>query len=121
MNEIKKILSNYTKDDYQLFYNTVDELCRNGISCGCCEFYSQDKYCAYCLMLNEKLRYIDKDKDCPLIDIKTHDRELVKKVCEKIKVWCENIENWTNDCNHRVLSLDESNEFLNQIQKEFEK
>lgn len=40
MNEIKKILSNYTKDDYQLFYNTVDELCRNGISCGCYQNYA---------------------------------------------------------------------------------
>lgn len=29
-----------------------------------------------------------RDKDCPLIDIKTHDRELVKKVCEKIKQDC---------------------------------
>lgn len=26
-----------------------------------------------------------RDKDCPLIDIKTHDRELVKEVCEKIR------------------------------------
>lgn len=54
-------------------------------------------------------------------ELQQHDRELVKKVCEKIKVWCENIENWTNDCNHRVLSLDTLNEFLNQIQKEYEK
>lgn len=52
--------------------------------------------------------------------LKTHDRELVKEVCEKIKVWCENIENWTNDCNHRVLSLDELNKFLNQIKKDIE-
>ena len=28
--------------------------------------------------------------DCPLIDIKTHDRELVKEVCEKISIELEN-------------------------------
>ena len=29
-------------------------------------------------------------KHCPLIDIKTHDREVVKEVCEKIREFCEN-------------------------------
>ena len=65
----------------------VDELPK---SCGCCEFYSQDKYCAYCLMLNEKLRYIDKDKDCPLKSLHEHDKELVEKVLEKVSIELEN-------------------------------
>ena len=60
----------------------VDELPK---SCGCCEFYSQDKYCAYCLMLNEKLRYIDKDKDCPLKSLHEHDKELVAKVLGMVR------------------------------------
>lgn len=60
----------------------VDELPK---SCGCCEFYSQDKYCAYCLMLNEKLRYIDKDKDCPLKSLHEYKKELVAKVLGMVR------------------------------------
>ena len=36
----------------------------------------------HCKILNNFTDYIS--KDCPLIDIKDHDRELVKEVCEKI-------------------------------------
>lgn len=36
----------------------------------------------HCKILNNFTDYIS--KDCPLIDIKTHDRELVRQVCEKI-------------------------------------
>lgn len=39
MDEIKKILSNYTKDDYRLFYDTIDELCKNGVANGCYQDY----------------------------------------------------------------------------------
>ena len=61
--------------------------------------------------------------DCPLIDIKTHDRELVRQVCEKIKeqlgfivdgqeiIVCDG--SATGD--KTILAV------LNQIQKEFEK
>ena len=56
-----------------------------------------------------------KPKDCPLIDIKTHDRELVKEVCEKIR---ENIEarnaNELDIINRLTVLLDE-------IEKEYEK
>ena len=98
----------------------VDELPK---SCGCCEFYSQDKYCAYCLMLNEKLRYIDKDKDCPLKSLHEYKKALVTKVCERIKeqlgfivdkkerVICDG--SMTGD--KTILAV------LKQIQKEFEK
>ena len=108
----------------------VDELPK---CCGCCEFYSQDKYCAYCLMLNEKLRYIDKDKDCPLIDIKTHDRELVKEVCDMIRnAVNKSLEEIGGNCNGELygqytckglVDYDsiEFDEILAQIQKEYEK
>ena len=57
------------------------------------------------------------EKNCPLIDIKTHDRELVKEVCEKIKR------------NVRVTRIkkkwfafeDDLRNILDQIQKEYEK
>lgn len=73
-----------------------------------------------------------KHKDCPLIDIKTHDREIVKEVCEKIEDWCNKNFNWVGDgtgydgqdynemigFNNAIRQL---NEFLNEIQKEYEK
>lgn len=47
--------------------------------------------------------------DCPLIDIKTHDRELVAKVLEKVKKELD------GDYNQYRI-----NYILDQIQKEFE-
>ena len=93
----------------------VDELPK---SCGCCEFYSQDKYCAYCLMLNEKLRYIDKDKDCPLKSLHEHDKELVEKVLEEVEnTFTEYLplKNRTGAWFYGRL-----NEILKKYQKEFE-
>ena len=72
-----------------------------------------------------------KHKDCQLICIKDHDRELVKEVCEKIKNWGNKHFNWVSDgtgydgqdynemigFNNAIRQL---NEFLDQIQKEFE-
>lgn len=60
---------------------------------------------------------VAKPDDCPLIDIKTHDRELVKEVCDKIAR------------NVRVRKIQEEwyafetdlRAVLDQIQKEFEK
>ena len=66
--------------------------------------------------------------DCPLIDIKTHDRELVEKVCEKIKkkarwlwyfVYAEQKDYFKG--NRYVLSEKDLNEIFDQIQKEYEK
>lgn len=54
-------------------------------------------------------------EDCPLIDIKTHDRELVKEVCEKIKLKFSD----TRSHNWGVERI-ELYEFLDQIQKEAE-
>ena len=70
-----------------------------------------------------------KHKDCPLIDIKTHDRELVKEVCEKIR---EYLRTQVIYCGGRATELDimiasagnqvleDVKQFLDQIQKEIE-
>lgn len=55
-------------------------------------------------------------QSCPLKSLKTHDRELVKEVCEKIKLKFSDTRthNWG-------IEQFELYEFLDQIQKEFEK
>lgn len=95
----------------------VDELPK---SCGCCEFYSQDKYCAYCLMLNEKLRYIDKDKDCPLKSLHEYKKELVEKVLEKVKNEAYKDGFYDEDGN-KIITYHINNYILDQLQKEYEK
>lgn len=63
--------------------------------------------------------------------IKSHDRELVKEVCEKIEDWCNKNFNWVGngigydgqDYNEMIGSNNTINKlrgFLNQVQKEFE-
>lgn len=61
-------------------------------SCVCCKFFAQHRrQCEINLGFEwneEKQKY----NDCPLIDIKTHDRGLVEKVLEKTKTFVrENI------------------------------
>ena len=80
--------------------------CRNG-----CDILKTDYSMSQCHIIRGK------HKDCPLIDIKTHDRELVKEVCEKIAR------------NVRVRKIQEEwyaietdlRAALDQIQKEYEK
>lgn len=48
----------------------------------CWDCFCQNSENGCCKMLNKYTDYVP--KDCPLIDIKAHDRELVKEVCEKI-------------------------------------
>ena len=50
--------------------------CRNG-----CDILKTDYSMTQCHIMRGKY------KDCPLIDIKTHDRELVEKVLEKTKTF----------------------------------
>lgn len=59
-------------------------------------------------------------QSCPLHDLQKHNKELVEKVCDKVRKWCKNIREWTYDSSHRVLDLHNLDEFLKQIQKEFE-
>lgn len=55
----------------------VDELPKSCWDCFC-----QDNENGRCKILKKYTDYVP--KDCPLIDIKTHNRELVNEVCEKI-------------------------------------
>ena len=85
-------------------------------SCGDCEFCETSEHWFYCSRLGIKLKYISREKDCPLQSLKTHDRELVKGVCEKIKLKFSDTRthNWG-------IEQFELYEFLDQLQKEFEK
>lgn len=91
--------------------------CEREYSCGIigCELY--DEICDE-----------TKHKDCPLLLIKDHDRELVKKVCEKIKNYCENWKQYANFYNY--VKIEETSgikvcptlyDVLDEIQKEYEK
>ena len=62
-------------------------------------------------------------EDCPLIDIKTHDRELVKEVCEKIREKLGFIINGQERiiCDGSMTGDKTILAVLNQIQKEHEK
>ena len=61
----------------------VDELPKSCSYCPCFDVDNDE-----CNITDCPVDYIGpsvaKPDDCPLIDIKTHDRELVKEVCEKI-------------------------------------
>lgn len=99
-------------------------------SCVCCKFFAQHRrQCEINLGFEwneEKQKY----NDCPLIDIKTHDRELVKEVCEKIR---EYLRTQVIYCGGKATELDimiasagnqvleDIKQFLDQIQKEYEK
>ena len=97
--------------------------CRNG-----CDILKTDYSMTQCHIMRGKY------KDCPLIDIKTHDRALVNEVCEKIREFCENNKYRCNKyfllysigLNVKLLNKNKEGqketfyEFLDQIQKEFE-
>lgn len=106
----------------------VDELPKSCV--GCKYFAEHRRQCnlELCLQWNEvKFKF----NDCPLIDIKTHDRELVKEVCEKISTELEN--ETETYCEIRQCSSPHYQGdyvwfnyvkfgiFIAQIQKEFEK
>ena len=106
----------------------VDELPKSCV--GCKYFAEHRRQCnlELCIEWNEvKFKF----NDCPLIDIKTHDRELVKEVCEKIEDWCNRNFNWVGngtgydgqDYNEMIGSNNTINKlrgFLSQIQKDYE-
>ncbi len=62
----------------------VDELPEYCDDCPCSLRDKDD--CAYCNLLHKNIGYDfgKRPKHCPLQSLKTHDRELVKEVCEKI-------------------------------------
>ena len=102
----------------------VDELPKSCV--GCKYFAEHRRQCnlELCLQWNEVKFKFD---DCPLIDIKTHDRELVKEVCEKIKERAVNMyyaEDQEDDSIEQaiVISRNEAvDEFIDILdQKEYE-
>lgn len=83
----------------------------------CWDCFCQDNENGRCKILGKYTDYVP--KDCPLIDIKTHDRELVKEVCEKIK-------NNVNDMSYYddrtgYVSPTDVCEMIDELQKEYEK
>lgn len=119
----------------------VDELPKSCSKCEWCTLNHKDNYGRpFCLMTRKSLYNGDRvneergqhkdslsDFDCPLIDIKVHDRELVKEVCEKIR---EKIvyypvsvldEAGKVKANTWGISKKDIENLINQIQKEFEK
>lgn len=63
----------------------VDELPEYCDDCPCSLRDKDD--CAYCNLLHKNIGYDfgKRPKHCPLQSLKTHDQELVKEVCEKIR------------------------------------
>lgn len=112
----------------------VDELPKSCSYCPCFDVDNDE-----CNITDCPVDYIGpsvaKPDDCPLIDIKAHDRELVKEVCEKIRKFCENNKYRCNKyfllysigLNVKLLNKNKEGqketfyEFLDQLQKEFEK
>lgn len=121
----------------------VDELPESCSKCEYCTLNHKDNYGRpFCLIARMPLYNGEKvneergqhkdslsDFDCQLIEIKDHDRELVKEVCEKIRKWGNKHFNYVGDgtgydgqdynemigFNNAIKKL---NEFLDQIQKE---
>lgn len=89
-----------------------------------CSQRGKDDY-AYCNLLHKNIGYdFGKiPKHCQLIDIKDHDRELVKEVCEKIKEQLGFIVDGQERivCDGSATGDKTILAVLNQIQKEFEK
>lgn len=97
----------------------------------CWDCFCQDNENGRCKILGKYTDYVP--KDCPLIDIKAHDLELVKEVCEKIRnAVNKSLEEIGGNCNGELygqyickglVDYDsiEFAEILDQIQKEYEK
>ena len=106
----------------------VDEMPNSCSKCEWCTLNHKDNYGRpFCLIARMPLYNGDKvneeqgqhkgslsDFDCPLIDIKIHDRELVNEVCEKIRIKVDNISMHTATKERLILMCKE-------IQKEYEK
>lgn len=99
----------------------VDELPKSCSYCPCFDVDNDE-----CNITDCPVDYIGpsvaKPDDCPLINIKTHDRELVKEVCDEIKNKLGSIEDiLINLGNGKEDALNYFTHILNEIEKEFEK
>lgn len=73
----------------------------------------------FCKILDERAETKNRLKDCQLIDIKTHDREVVKEVCEKIKNNVNDMPYYDDRTGY--VSPTDVCEMIDELQKEFEK
>ena len=105
----------------------VDELPESCTSCPCCDFDIGGCQCEDPYVSNDNINRLN---GCPLVDIKTHDRELVKEVCEKIKNETTSMyyaEDQEDDSIEQAIvvsrneAVDEFIDILDQIQKEYKK
>ena len=94
----------------------VDELPKSCV--GCKYFAEHRRQCNLELYLQwNEVKF--KFDDCPLIDIKIHDRELVKEVLEKVKNEAYD-EGFVDEDGNKIITYHINNYILDQIQKEFE-
>lgn len=98
----------------------IDELPKSCWDCPCFDSYELQCQINYADCENLDIA-IERHKDCPLHSIKDHDRELVAKVCEKIRQ--EITKNASYDIEEpiKVVSLLDVNETIDKKQKEYEK
>ena len=94
----------------------VDELPEDCTDCPCYDF---DIGGCQCKDPHFTYQSIDRFKGCPLIDIKTHDRELVKEVLEKVKNEAYK-DGFYDENGEKIITYHIGNYILDQIQKEFE-
>lgn len=89
--------------------------------CDDCPCSLRDKDdCAYCNLLHKNIGYDfgKRPKHCPLQLIKTHDRELVKEVCEKIR---KTIASTVDLAESNQQIKDQFHIILDLVEKEYEK
>lgn len=94
----------------------IDELPESCTDCHCYDF---DMGGCQCKDPHFTYDSINRFKGCPLIDIKTHDRELVKEVCEKIKNNVNDMPYYDDRTGY--VSPTDVCEMIDELQKEFEK
>lgn len=104
----------------------VEKMPESCSDCPCCNYGNDDEKDYSCNLmkwgedsLTDDNLINKKPENCPLQSIKTHDRELVKKVCEKIKQDC-----WYCWCGGAMLEDDYYKvpvKYLQNLQKEYEK
>ena len=100
----------------------VDELPEYCDDCPCSLRDKDD--CAYCNLLHKNIGYDfgKRPKHCPLQSLKTHDRELVKEVCEKIRSELEKELKYDFTSYVPIMNVcNKINRVLDQTQKEYEK
>ena len=81
----------------------VDELPENCFECPFMTDNQEGYDGCFCKLLDERAETKNRLKGCPLIDIKTHDRELVKEVCEKIRRKVDNISKYAHCYKRKII------------------